>query len=492
MRLILLCCITFFCTSVRAQVDADYTPFRTYTNYVYDNPIAPPEWTSVEPLAMPYIGMFGGDYYNGLESGLSVLMPTETEGVYNRVPHFAGLSRSEDQPGELIMSANDTVFILRFAAQVGDSWMARADLECHVDSIVVQDFMGVTDSVKYISTRHSNGEEFPSILISKEYGLLQGIYFTVPSLMHNAFVVRAFAQEGGYEIGIPFVYPYTIAEVQSGDEYYELLEVPKTFGGREGKRVTQRIFRNEFFNRCDPLFGGYELLFRVREVSFFQPADGGGNLDTVVSLPRFHRDVVPFIREGFGEDEWIVSPLGTFNVLPWESNDIVTIPELATHECYGYGIRRSLELISVNDVSYVLREGTIEKPTLYRGISREEETFEDASGVGAHLVGVNTHRVVCGIQYDFDSFYTSVVDFPDDPLITLAPNPASNRVMLSVPFDHGSVFLEVYDGTGRLVQQTAATGGDRWLNVEDMASGVYSVVFWSREGPVARRRLVVR
>lgn len=496
MRLPLLCFLVLsLCTCVRAQETADYMPFRPHVNYLFDNPIPAPDWTTVTPLRMPYVGVSGiSEGFDPLNEGLNVLLPAGQEGVYTRAPHFAGYLREETEPGVMVFHANTTQFELHYGASVGSTWAANEALTCTVDKIVVENFLGVTDSVKYITTRHSDGTVYPEVKISKHYGLLQGIYFTIPALMENLFTVRSIAHQWDYAIGEEFAYPSSIASVESNDEYYELLEKPTVENGVEGTRITQRIFRNKFFDRCDPLFGGYELLFRVREVSFFQPADGGENRDSIVSPSRNEYSIIPYIVEGFYEYEWAVPAMGTFifNEFSGEDNDVV-IAEPSNHDCYGPGLQQSQVLHAAASGVYHL-SSTVPSvvPELHRSLAWQTERYDEEMQAVARLVGVNTHLVTCGTQFDFDALYTSTSSFPDDPLITLAPNPATDRVMVSVPFEHGSVALEIFDASGRLLRTTSATGGDRWLNVTDYSAGVYTIVLRNDAGPVARRRVVVR
>lgn len=77
-----------------------------------------------------------------------------------------------------------------------------------------------------------------------------------------------------------------------------------------------------------------------------------------------------------------------------------------------------------------------------------------------------------------------------DP-VTLAPDPATERVQVLPATNDAHLFVEIYDGSGAMVHR-AETFGPTWVALNGMLPGVYVVRVCDGRGmPVHTGRLVV-
>ena len=501
MRLVLLCFLVLFLgTCVRAQTDEDFAPFRPDVQYLYANTdpaLALPDG----PLHSPLVGFTYSDGTWQPDNGNYVLRATAQTDVYRKIPHFTGARYAVPEPGELMMYGYDGhVFRLRYGAAVGESWMATPTVYCTIDSIVSEDFLGTFDRIKFISALDTDGTAYPTIKISERYGLLQGIYFSEPALMSVAFPVVAIEKYRHFTLGQAIPTAESIADVETDGEYYEQAEWAETRNGQSGTRITQRSYRKYDWDRCDPLYGGYELGLRLRQVSYFQPADGSAPQDSIVSPTRNAFSVISWDRFSGWHNDWIAAPVGTVRFFEPFNSELAgsyRVVHFTEDDCYGTGIMASRPLLEIDENILQLAPPATyfseSTAAYFPSLAWPDKNWEGEHEVYARLVGANTQKFTCGTQFDFDHLYSPVATaFPDDPLITLAPNPATERTMISVPFEHGSAFLEVYDAAGRLQRITRPTGGDRWLALNGLKPGVYTVVIRNESGPLAQRRVVVQ
>lgn len=494
MRLTLLCfLLTVLGTCVRAQNFEDFAPFRPGTSYNYDNPFLEdePANSSVSPvLGFHWPGFFG---LTGEPTINKVAISSAIPGNVRVIPHFVG---------SVLEDANDDVwtmyfterteppffFTLDFGADVGEVFMVNETVRATVDSMVATTFFGLTDDVKYISLLDTvEGVQHPAVQISRNYGMLSGPYFS--DLKATTEPLRLVGLSGetnfgdGMSFGADYLEPVELAFAAS--EVYQEETKPELLNGVAGIRIFHRQW-TAGNPGCDPVAGASFTPYRVREINYFVAEAGGAPYDSTVVQSYQGWQGIEFTPY---DTDWRALPLGSVYTAE-DGTTRVVLP--AEDDCLGNGLALGDKLLGDEDVT----EMTVDPATAGTAYFRHSlvPAFEPATETHGQrrIVGIDFGDEVCGTVFDFEPLYVSTTDFPDDPLITLAPNPATDRVMITVPFEHGSVRLAVYDAAGRLLRNTSATGGDRWLNVTDLAAGVYTIVVNGAEGPLARRRVVVR
>ena len=144
-----------------AQDNFDYQFFRFNTQYLYEDP-AP-----ISELQSPILGMNitldEFDLPNDPIPTYESLFPTEAGSRFSQiVPAFAGLFVTQANgftqlDFEIVGGGPITI---QNQASVGSSWEAGENISARVDSIRQEDFLGLTDSVKYIRFYQTDsGEE---------------------------------------------------------------------------------------------------------------------------------------------------------------------------------------------------------------------------------------------------------------------------------------------------------------------------------------------
>ncbi|MEM6769781.1 MAG: hypothetical protein AAF597_04265, partial [Bacteroidota bacterium] len=456
-HLILLCSLSFLCTCVRAQIDAPFAPFRPMVSYNYTNPFHEP--AQPDPNVSPVLGFM----WTGNEDLSFYRIPTvlaKVEDQLKLIPHFAAHETSavSETTWELTVAEdNPYQMVINFGAAVNSEWESGPFIG-KVDSIVVESFLGMQDSVKYISFADSEtGEKFPSLRLSKEYGMIGGPYLNDPRKTMKSIQLMGFSQNtnwgsAGIDAGEDFLEPFELALSAFGARYYQEKREADVYDGISGTRVTRRTWRAGDPG-CDPVLDASVNPYSVRQISYFLPANGSEPLDTVVN-PSY-QDWLGMSFVPYGPEDWQAFPLGS--VVEEESGVLrAVLPR--KDECLGPGVQLG------NPLAVDPETGEVHQTDGEQG-----QVFYQKSMLPAHtpgqsedwrLVGVESgNGEVCGLTWSFDELYTSLTAFPDDERITIAPNPAIDQTMLSVPFDLGSAWLEVYDGTGRMVRKTVATGG---------------------------------
>jgi len=70
---------------------------------------------------------------------------------------------------------------------------------------------------------------------------------------------------------------------------------------------------------------------------------------------------------------------------------------------------------------------------------------------------------------------------------SIYPNPASDRLKVTLNGIEGEVSLRIYDLQGRLVKQTMLNNLDTEINVDDLAKGVYIISVDEEKLPINKR-----
>lgn len=486
MKYLLLLSLLFPCV-LPAQSELDYAPFRIGTYYTFENTLPLPEWANGTTRISPSFEMVWPETYglDGWFTGYNIMRPTDEVGQYEHRTSFIGDPSFQSSDQSLQLLGDDDFFELHFSKPIGETWRAYGPLLASVDSIVEETFFGLTDSVKYIGIKDTtNIIPTRSVKISKQYGLLQAVFFANPVDYPEVFPLIGMSYP---EVGQSAITPNMIGFVFQGDEYYEEEVQPDAQNGTAGERITQRVYRTGLPN-CDPILDASFATFLVQEISFFRSGLNGEQSDTIQVPQRWEHLFIDFNPL---PENWRALPVGTTHRT--EEGDLKLVGN-ATNDCLGVGKRLSytFQPLPHPNTNYELSAKSLPSEVYYSKVMYGSDVSLGEAAGSRRIVGVRLSDFTCGTQFNFDPLYTSVRNYPDDPRITLSPNPTADFTMLSLPLDLGQVSYRLYAASGKLLSQSERAGGSRNLRMTDFPPGVYTILIDGERGPIARRRLVVR
>lgn len=469
--------------------------FRPDVQYLYDNPA----FISVAetPWASQYLGMKGATLQE-LDENIAELfygaggyqsLRVTTEGCFEIQPSFAGTSFSEIDELTYMYWGDGPDQKLRLypLSAVGESWIASASITATVDSIKTEDFLDLTDDVKYISLRRTDNNEllFDALRISRNYGLLTGTYFydlkdgrpiTLAGITYVGFNDFDWINFPGDFHGINCPRLETISPQSSQLHLKKTVPLTTPGGTPAGKRIYERAHALGAFV-CDPVLGGIEMTtpYRANELSYTVQEDGTHTDSLMVNniTGRFEYTTMDHL--------WLSQQPGAF-----VDGKTAFVNDF---NCYGTG--RSYSPVINPAVDCPATVDFAAETGVYQYMLGGPYMTDQADQTTTAIV-YDDRNNDCGTPLDIIlPFPLSTSNFRNDPRITLAPNPASSRVQLNVPTDLGQVSVTVFSANGRLIRQLPAVPGARELNVASLPNGVYVIMVVSETGPVGRRRLVV-
>ena len=447
----------------------DWQLFRPGVQYLYEKP----------DLAEPaYLGM----RLNGIGEEPAYESLREVDSRFRqRVPSFAGL-RVEQQPaGTTLLFYTDTMH-LRTGAQTGTQWIAMDSTLATVDSVRLETFFGLTDSVKYISFEQRGNAKPLDIRISKNYGLLTGTYFY--DLEANASLPLVGLSQPMVGIQAPSF--ASLTSFEAGDEYHTRLIETFDDNAPVSYRITETKAIVESVDRVGDSLVFVHILKDDLQFRGSRPTSGYSD-----SIYRESRTET--IAYDLQQQPWMGSQIGQF------------LPLTINGETESYSMARLSEnsfcsgpVLQLEAYQPSTEEGAFDLQTF----SWNGEYFDGLAGPfnryveGSHLVEelLFYDKAGCsdGTPLDFNGLIDGVNDFIPDERIRLYPNPAKTQIFLEVPTDLGALSIRVFSGLGRQVAFLPASTGDRTIRLQSLPPGVYTVLLSGPGGPAGRKRVVIK
>jgi hypothetical protein len=452
---------------VRLGEPFDWQLFRPGVQYLYE-PTEGEDW--LQHLGMKLTGNGEEAAYESYRGYFS--------GCPQQVPSFAGVRVRQEPALTSLLFYSDSLH-LRSAAQIGESWMANDTTLATVDSIVMESFLGLTDSVKYISFSHqTTGTPIgTSIRIGKDYGLLTGTFFydlgaAIPlelvgtSIEATGLQVPNFETLTAFEPGDEFHVKY-IETMDSGSVVYYLhREVQYTVKERyvfAGNKVRIELWTNE-------------LSWRIGST---MPPDSTYRERRLTTMD-FDLATMPYLDYQPGQlYEEPVFGFGLIKLVPPDESN-----------CFGASVY--LEPFGRSDDGCIYPAPFHTFGNFINGLAGPYYQFVEGSHVIQSLRYADNANGICGTPIDFNGLVDGVNDFQLDERIRLYPNPSDGHVNLEVPADLGPVSLTIFSITGQQVLSFAPASSNRAISLGPLPAGMYTIVFHNAVGAVGRRRVVKR
>ncbi len=381
---------------------------------------------------------------------------------------------------------------------VGQSWPVTIEnnlqIFAKVDSVRRESFLGITDSVKYISFHGETPEDptLSSIRIGKTTGLLNAVYFwnflvcreevpinglsdpraglqyaTAPDFLepdigqeiHFEEVIReacdtcstgSYFQTNQYQLTLE---DYTVSE---NGNLWTYLYV--------GSKLSSRTIRNASQTVTDTILQedyAYTAVINPREFDILSQQPGA---------------MVPYLREG--DDGQLSNFRNTTTPLSVEESD-----------CFGeyrrMGIPYDLRNETYSTFTDVPNSFTYLAGTGIRQFERASIRLR-----GRQIVYFKDNVRECGSPYNFDGI-VSINTLPLDHTISIFPNPTNGQATVRLPA--GDQYeVSILDLHGRKLVNHREANGEVDLNLQDLPVGVYVVTITKGGKLRGRRRLVLR
>jgi hypothetical protein len=374
-------------------------------------------------------------------------------------------------------------------ANPGQNWLAMTQPEIiygRVEQVVVESFLGLTDSVKYIAFYRENTagqliplyEEVP-FRISRNYGLISGVFLHWLGLETGSIELLGMSEPA---VGLQNPSRESIFQLVVGDVLHlkkkETEFTPETFRHihTEDRAILTGIDWNESNTILTYTFAA------VRKRYFEGP---GAGTDTLYSEEVYAQEI-----------DW--EELRYLDVQPGAVYQDTDLPEslrvlalLPDAFCEQTGKRLQYPVLQSPDSCYTPWLDVFAGPIFY----------DQLAGPYFNFVGLNGFQV-CDLRYANlsngfscgDPFDIMVnVSTPELLEFELYPNPATDYVQLSWDsFSASTLAVDLYDSMGRfLFKRFVVNNGDK-IDVSGLPAGVYVLNCTTVEGRSGLRKLVVK
>ncbi|MFK8165727.1 MAG: T9SS type A sorting domain-containing protein [Lewinella sp.] len=457
---------SFFDTQVLGM-PFDWQLFRPGVQYLYEKP----SFDQPEYLGMKLTG-------NGEEAAFESLRGEDIN-CRQLVPSFAGIRVRQEPELTTLLFYSDSLH-LRPGAQIGEGWIANDTTLATVDSIVWETFLGLNDSVKYISfEQRITGEPIGTpIRISKLYGLLTATYFYDLD-SEEALPLAGMSKP---EVGLQAPSFQSLTDFSAGDEYHtRIINTVEDMSRVYYETVETQATVLNTVRIGDSLV---HIFIKKNELTYRSTFPGTNETDSIYRSNRLET-IVYDLRE----QPWLGGQAGQhFTGLDGDQNLIQVIPG----DCLGTYLLLDLHSGPNEEACYSWMSGLIGHNGTY--LNQVAGPF-DQSVEGSHTINelLYFNNTTCseGTPLNFNGLIDGVNDFRPDERIRLYPNPSDGQVNLEVPVDLGPVALSVFSITGQQLLTFEAATGNRAVSLGPLPHGTYTLVFYNATGPVGRRRVVL-
>jgi len=412
-----------------------------------------------------------------------------------RVPQFIG-SHAVRSGSDWLLVGEDQLLI-RTAAMPGQTWTSPGGIQGGLQFAVQSSVLGQPDSLKWFA--FDNGV---TMILSKSHGLRW--------IARNGTEHFLVGMQGALELGLRYPTQRDFFDYQPGDA----LEYRGTTSGTDGLcwNTSNHKVRYDILQRTD---GPTSTSYQVQRITNSQwnstPVNWSGGLCT--SGQWVNTSVIPVTVE---HDQW-----GPENLFGNAAMNRLWPGAFASPDPNNWPVESHMDLITGlswrsrlrSDGRYVLDTEPFGMPSTINEPGPGMETcFEDSLGVAYDM---QTVRFVEGIGRTMMSFFVFEHDGNDSlyaysiggeqvgtftPLdvimrvaeaerkpVTIAPNPATDQVMVShVP---PARRLSLRDAAGRVVLSRTATSMNETINVQHLAPGIY---LFSLDGMAPQRLVIAR
>ncbi len=390
----------------------------------------------------------------------------------------------------------DSVKINTLAVE-GEAWIAYGHPgQLHIVASVIEhgieEFLGLTDSVKVIAFQTYNSDGEPAELevndlqvkISKNYGFVKTLsfyYFPEMNSLYGLLTELTLAGLSEPETGVQNFTWFDVHDFQPGDVLH-VLRNDGTWIGEED---------------------GYFQITETRKVyEYLERNDYNDSIEYIYSLTQMvlkpWNDSIEVTEDTVSE---VIKPYPGFDKLPGEpifeeySQDNITTYEYFTMTAGEHLIKTFSNYwfeSSGEDCWIFMHYDGVPLTTYYmKGLGGPYYPYHALFGSLLHQEPVYYEKgsESWGVPLDL----TNVHEIPIPEYVKVYPNPV--REILTVRIDHhGSegYMLRLFDTNSRLVKTREMQPGDNVLNVSHLTPGLYFMTISNREGIMQARKILVQ
>lgn len=462
-----------------SYAQSDYRLFRPDVQYLYHYEEA---------------DQYAESRYIGMKLGDSLCGPTYTSLKYygnyecsRFAPSFAGYVVCQNSTESYLQIDSNTVLTIFHLAPVAAEWLTAqiADtlIFARVTRIENGVFLGITDSLKTITfqTQDLSGNPIQtaidgkSIIISKQYGLVQALWFRdFPSVGYK-LPIAGISQP---EAGLQNISTDDIFDLSFGDELHirnSYFAYPNFYTRLSIFNITNRVFDPE----------ENQILISYDEQAY--SVKSGPQSDTVLT-------------EGLGtwvfdldQLEYLDKQPGEFTDLFGDGSAFIMVALEGPFFCQLNG-KNHMHLFLLDQLSGCLMPMPDAWPGSYfvEGAAGNYYTSLWGDGSGRVLKYVRKGELSCGTPYDFSGPVISTGE-PSELSIKIWPNPVSGgRLHLDIRAEYLPLILEMHDATSREVLKIEVESPIFQLDISALQAGIYFLeLFDHNNRRISRSRVVV-
>lgn len=390
----------------------------------------------------------------------------------------------------------DSVKINTLAVE-GESWIAYGHPgQLHIVASVIEhgieEFLGLTDSVKVIAFQTYNSDGEPAELevndmqvkISKNYGFVKTLsfyYFPEMNSLYGLLTELTLAGLSEPETGVQNFTWFDVHDFQPGDVLH-VLRNDGTWIGEED--------------------GYFQITETRKAIQYLERFDYSDSIRYVYTITqRIHKQWLDSIAVYTDTLSKIIAPYPEFDKLPEEPiYDYFSNGDLSSYYYHRMKAGEHLEKVFFNywfeyhenDCWFMMHYDGIPHTIYYmNGLGGPYYPYQALFGSLLHqeLVYYEKNGESWGTPLDVTSIENVLL--PDQ--VRVFPNPVKDILNVSISRNDPAGFtIRLFDMNSRLVKSKELQSGDNVLNISHLTPGLYFLIISNRQGIQEARKILVQ
>jgi len=473
------------------QAQSDWQLFRPGVQYLYD-------YSNASFTESPVLGIkTGTDTCTEMYPSLRWYDEFECNEI---AASFMGYEICQTPTETRLLIREGEYVTIRHTAALEEEWPAynysTDTIWARVSSIQSMNFLGLTDSVKFIHFYRQTGggpNYLPAgnhpIQVSKQYGLIRTFGFRDFPVFSPQFAAPLpIVGLSVPKVGLQNPDIASIFSFQAGDEIHIKATTtgPWYIQGELLGDIFERKFLKALITEVEPLPGDQLIRFHYTAQELRTKRWG----TPPVLYEVFPVETLSGIWEyDLSELEYLDLQPGAVVPVSEEEEGIAMVSLTQSGFCEKYRKYLNYPLKGPNGCYQPELHG-IEGSSYYENLAGEYYNYTTFSGhFFRDVVYFHGDSLECGSPIDFDQI-TSTLETPDAPVITIGPNPTAGPLRLQLP--QGLVAdLKLYDMHGRLLLSENRTQGTVAWDLGALPAGAYQISA-SQDGKMIWRQRVLK